>query len=114
MFKRGKTKICFLSNRDDQWKIGVVKGEAQNIARRFADAPANLMTPTIFSENAKKLFEGVKSVNVTVHDKKWIESQKMNTFLSVSKGSGEPPTFLEIKYTGKSAESSPIVLVGNY
>ncbi|EEB18340.1 Cytosol aminopeptidase, putative [Pediculus humanus corporis] len=100
------------NDKDDQWKIGVVKGEAQNIARRFADAPANLMTPTIFSENAKKLFEGVKSVNVTVHDKKWIESQKMNTFLSVSKGSGEPPTFLEIKYTGKSAESSPIVLVG--
>ncbi|CAJ0927849.1 unnamed protein product [Ranitomeya imitator] len=43
----------------------------------------------------------------------WIEEQQMGAFLSVAKGSDEPPIFLEIHYTGsRDPNESPLVFVG--
>ena len=50
------------------WKTGQVYSECQNLARELQDTPANLMTPTIFAERAKKEFEGVANITVNVHD----------------------------------------------
>lgn len=45
--------------------------------------------------------------------KSWIESEQMGAFLSVSKGSDEPPVFLEVHYTGNpDPNQAPLVLVG--
>lgn len=45
--------------------------------------------------------------------KSWIEDHQMGAFLSVSKGSDEPPVFLEIQYNGSAhASLPPLVLVG--
>lgn len=45
--------------------------------------------------------------------KSWIEEQEMGSFLSVAKGSEEPPVFLEIHYTGSpNASEAPLVFVG--
>eukprot|EP01134_Creolimax_fragrantissima_P008005 CFRG8005T1 len=41
---------------ESAWERGIVLGEAQNHARRLMDTPANLMTPTLFALEAKKLF----------------------------------------------------------
>jgi len=46
---------------------------------------------------------------------KQIEALKMGSFLSVAKGSSQPPAFIEIKYTpagARAAKGAPIVLVG--
>lgn len=50
------------------WSTGNLYSECQNLARELQDTPANLMTPTIFAERAKKEFEGVANVTVNVHD----------------------------------------------
>lgn len=43
----------------------------------------------------------------------WIENQQMGAFLSVSKGSEEPPVFLELHYNGSpDSTQAPLVLVG--
>lgn len=43
----------------------------------------------------------------------WIEEQQMGAFLSVSKGSDEPPVFLELRYNGApDSKQAPLVLVG--
>jgi len=43
----------------------------------------------------------------------WIESEQMGAFLSVSKGSEEPPIFLELHYKGSlDSAQPPLVLVG--
>lgn len=43
----------------------------------------------------------------------WIEEQRMGAFLSVSKGSEEPPVFLELHYSGDpDSTQAPLVLVG--
>lgn len=45
--------------------------------------------------------------------KSWIEEQEMGSFLSVAKGSDEPPVFLEIHYRGSpNASDAPLVFVG--
>ncbi|KAK6635764.1 hypothetical protein RUM44_001018 [Polyplax serrata] len=97
---------------DCLWNVGTIKGDAQNVARRLTDSPANLMTPVIFAQNAVKLLDKMSSVEVHVRDKKWAEMNNMNTFLSVAKGSSESPVFLEIIYRGKSSGDRPVVLVG--
>lgn len=88
---------------------GSIKGEAQNLARRLADTPSNLLTPSIFADEAASILTPL-GVDVKVYDKKWAEDQKMFSFLSVAKGSIEPPKFLEITY--KNSDSKPYVLVG--
>lgn len=43
----------------------------------------------------------------------WIESEQMGAFLSVAKGSEEPPVFLELHYAGSpDSKQAPLVLVG--
>ncbi|XP_030750222.1 cytosol aminopeptidase-like isoform X2 [Sitophilus oryzae] len=102
-----------LYNADDEncknWSRGTFKAEAQNIARRLADTPANLLTPTIFADRAQEILSPL-GIDVKVYDQKWAEGQKMGAFLSVAKGSVEPPKFLEISYNKR--DCNPFVLVG--
>ncbi|KAI7965162.1 hypothetical protein MJO29_003260 [Puccinia striiformis f. sp. tritici] len=88
------------------WSTGITFGQAQNLARELMESPANLMTPTLFCERISKEFQGIKNVDIHVHDKAWAESHKMNSFLSVARGTTEPCKFLEIHYKGASGGSS--------
>jgi len=95
------------------WDTGVTYAKAQNLARELMELPANLMTPTIFCDRVTKEFEGVKNVDIIVRDKAWAEGKNMNTFLSVTHGTSEPPKFLEIHYKGASdPKAQPLVFVG--
>jgi cytosol aminopeptidase len=51
-------------------------------------------------------------VRVDIYDQKWAEEKKMGAFLSVTRGSEEPPRFLEMNYKGASSDNKPVVLVG--
>ena len=51
-------------------------------------------------------------VEVTVRDEHWIRQQNMGAFLSVTRGSAEPPRLLELSYTGAAADSAPLAIVG--
>uniref|UniRef100_A0A023ETS5 Cytosol aminopeptidase n=1 Tax=Aedes albopictus TaxID=7160 RepID=A0A023ETS5_AEDAL len=93
------------------WKIGLAKAEAQNLARELQEAPANHMTPTTFAQNVVQILCN-SGVNVEVKVRSWAESQGMTSFLTVAKGSCEPPIFLELSYYGTNLKERPIVLVG--
>ncbi|CAE6497416.1 unnamed protein product, partial [Rhizoctonia solani] len=95
------------------WETGVIYAYSQNLARELMEIPANLLTPTLFAERIKKEFEGLDKVEIKVRDKAWAEEKKMNTFLSVAKGSSEPCKFLEIHYKGApDANARPLIFVG--
>jgi len=94
-----------------QYNRGVCLAQGQNIARRLANMPANLMTPTIFCEEAKLLASKINSVKVVVHDTEWAKSKGMGSFLSVTQGSDQPAKFLEVHYNN-CPESKPLVYVG--
>ncbi|EJD52311.1 hypothetical protein AURDEDRAFT_158038 [Auricularia subglabra TFB-10046 SS5] len=94
------------------WETGVLYAQVQNLARELTELPGNMCTPTYFCERVQKEFAGVANVEISVRDKEWAQSKNMNSFLSVAKGTDEPPRFLEIHYQGADASARPIVWVG--
>lgn len=95
----------------NDWEKGSAAGKYQNFARFLMETPANYMTPALFVEHVKKKAEELgDKITVNVRSKDWIEEKKMFSFLSVSRGSCEPPFLLEIHY--KNADTSPVCLVG--
>lgn len=103
-------------------KQGAALAQGMSLARTLGNMPGNLCTPTYLGESAKKLGREFKSIKVTVLDRKQIEALGMGSFLSVAKGSVEPPRFIVMHYKGKDAvkkisktpakDAGPIVLVG--
>ncbi|CAH2299874.1 cytosol aminopeptidase [Pelobates cultripes] len=114
--KKKKVVATQLYQSQDQasWQKGVLYAEGQNLARYLMEAPANYMTPTKFAEILEQKLGAFKdNVRVFTRTKPWIEEQQMGAFLSVAKGSDEPPVFLEIHYQGSTDSSqSPLVFVG--
>ncbi|XP_007549691.1 cytosol aminopeptidase [Poecilia formosa] len=98
----------------DGWKKGVVYAEGQNLARFLMEAPANRITPTAFANTIEeKLAPHAERVTVKKRSKAWMEEQQMGAFLSVARGSEEPPVFLELHYSGSAnSQQPPLLLVG--
>ncbi|XP_063622330.1 cytosol aminopeptidase-like [Cydia splendana] len=92
----------------DEGKMGVVRGQAQNWARYLSDMPANKMTPTDVAQEAIDVLCPL-GVKVTAHDQHWIEANNMQAFLTVARGSCEPPIFLECEYKG--LDSGNVILM---
>ncbi|MEE6462419.1 hypothetical protein FKM82_001585 [Ascaphus truei] len=116
--KKKKKKVVstqlYGSHDNEAWQKGALYAEGQNLARYLMEAPANHLTPTKFAEVLEqKLGKVGSNVKVFTRSKTWIEEQQMGAFLSVAKGSDEPPVFLEIHYSGSpNAKESPLVFVG--
>lgn len=92
---------------------GQALGEGQNLTRLLGDLPPNICTPSYLGEKALELAKNFPQINVEVLQKKQIEALKMGAFLSVAKGSAQPPVFIEMKYTpAENSDEAPIVLVG--
>ncbi len=68
--------------------------------------PGNPCTPTYLGETARKLERAYKTVKVQVMDRKQIEALGMGAFLSVARGSDEPPRFIVLRHAGKPARKS--------
>ena len=99
-----------LSENSQDWQSGIVKAKGQNLARTLMETPANHLTPEKFASKAKAELES-SGVEVIARDLKWIQDQKMGSFLSVSQGSAENPIFLEMSYN-QNPDQKPVVFVG--
>lgn len=99
---------------------GQAMGAGSNLTRTLADLPPNVCTPSYLAKTAKELAKEFKTLKVEVLERKQLEALKMNSFLSVARGSDEPPVFIVLKYSPASQaknkkaadQSGPIVLVG--
>uniref|UniRef100_A0A803VQX6 Cytosol aminopeptidase n=1 Tax=Ficedula albicollis TaxID=59894 RepID=A0A803VQX6_FICAL len=101
------------SAEKEAWQKGVIYAEGQNLARYLMEAPANYITPIKFAEHIEQKLRSFSSVKVHIRQESWITTQEMGAFLSVAKGSAEPPIFLEIHYLGSAnTDDSPLVFVG--
>lgn len=113
--KKKKVSTQLYGSEDrDAWQKGVSYAEGQNLARYLMESPANYITPTKFAEILQqKIGELGGNLKAFTRSKSWIEEQQMGAFLSVAKGSDEPPVFLEIHYTGsQNPNDPPLVFVG--
>ena len=114
--EKKEVKLKLFDADDEQtlkaWDIGTIMAEGQNCVRRLGMTPANLLTPLLFVEEAKKILEGLENVRFIAHDADWARKKGMNLFLSVSQGSDNEPRFLEIHYNNLPEAKQPYVLVG--
>ncbi|TAL54420.1 leucyl aminopeptidase [Pandoraea sp.] len=92
-------------------KRGLAIGRGMDLARDLANLPGNVCTPTHLANTARKLAREFK-LKAEILGEKQIAALKMGSFLSVAKGSTEPPQFIVLKYDGGPAKAAPIVLVG--
>jgi leucyl aminopeptidase len=90
---------------------GTIVGEAVNLARRLAVTPANDMTPTILAREAETAGREA-GLEVQVHDEAWAREKGMGSFLSVARGSAEPPTFIVLRHNGDPTSKELLALVG--
>jgi leucyl aminopeptidase len=92
-------------------KQAVAIANGSDLTRDLGNLPPNICTPTYLGNAAKKLAKDFK-LKVEVLGQKQIEALKMGSFLSVAKGSIQPPQFIVLHYQGAAAKQAPVVLVG--
>ena len=90
-------------------RAGEITAEAVNFAKKLANTPGNLMTPSILASEVKKKTQNTK-IKTTVWDKKRIEKERMGGLFGVALGSSQEPRFIIMEYRGSSKK--PIVFVG--
>ena len=89
---------------------GIAAGGA--LMRDLANLPANVCTPTYLAVAAKDLAREYRSIRVRVLDVREIRRLKMGSFLSVTRGSEEPPRLIVFEYQGGKKGDAPVALVG--
>lgn len=89
----------------------VALANGMDLTKDLGNLPSNICTPTYLANTAKKLAKEF-GFGVEVLDRKQLEALKMGSFLSVTKGSDEPPKFIVLKHMGGKAKDAPTVLVG--
>ena len=89
---------------------GIAAGMA--LTRDLANLPANVCTPSYLGTRARELARRHKAVRARVMDEPEIRRLKMGAFLSVTRGSEQPPRLIVLEYRGSKPSEAPVVLVG--
>ncbi|MGF6274220.1 leucyl aminopeptidase [Massilia sp. UYP11] len=82
-----------------------------NLTKELGNLSPNVCTPTFLANTARKLADDY-GFDIEVLERKQLEALKMGSFLSVAKGSDEPPKFIVLKHNGGKPKDAPVVLVG--
>jgi leucyl aminopeptidase len=82
------------------------------LTKDLGNLPANICTPTYLAAKAQALAKAHKTIKTTVLEKKDMEKLGMGSFLSVTRGSVQPPKLITLQYTGAARTQAPIALVG--
>jgi leucyl aminopeptidase len=114
---RGAKKLALLVSSEITAELdtAVLQGHAvatgMALAKDLGNLPGNLCTPTHLAETAEALGKQYK-FDVEVLDRDDMEKLGMGSFLSVARGSHQPPKFIVMHYKGGKAKARPVVLVG--
>jgi leucyl aminopeptidase len=92
----------------DAVRLGRTVGEAVNIARRLANEPGNVLTPSVFAARVADL-SAEAGLAVDVLDEARIRELKMGLLLGVAQGSAEPPRLIVIRHEPPGAPASPVL-----
>ena len=114
---RGAKKLVLLvtSELTAELDTAVLQGHAvatgMALAKDLGNLPGNICTPTHLAETAESLGKQYK-FDVEVLHRDDMEKLGMGSFLSVARGSHQPPKFIVMHYKGGKAKAKPVVLVG--
>jgi leucyl aminopeptidase len=112
---RALEKLVISAPENAAVRVEVVQAKALikgiELAKEWANRPANHATPSMLGDAAEKLSEH-RRVQVEVLGPKKVAKLGMGSFMAVAQGSEEPLRFIVIKYQGAGKSSAPVVLVG--
>jgi len=86
--------------------------EGVYFARDLINGNADIVTPHYLGEAAKKIAKKFPNTTAHVHDRKWIEKEKMGLFAAVARSSSNEPAFIILSYKGHPRSKDHTVLVG--
>ncbi len=92
-------------------RAGQAMAEGIAFAKDLGNTPPNVCTPAFLADAAKKMGKA-HGIKVDVLEQKDCEKLGMGSFLSVSKGSRNPPKFIIMQHNGGKKGDKPAVLVG--
>ena len=81
------------------------------LARDLGNRPGNICTPTYLAEQAKQLATDLP-IKVTVLTEAQMAKLKMDSLLSVGRGSREASKLISMEYRGGDKNAKPVVLIG--
>jgi len=81
------------------------------LAKEWANRPANHATPTLLAQAAQALAE-LPKISCEVLGPKEVAKLGMGAFMAVAQGSDQPLQFIVLKYSGAAKSAAPTVLVG--
>lgn len=81
------------------------------MAKEWANRPANHATPTQLAQAAKGIATG-RAFKCEVLGPKEVTKLGMGAFLAVAQGAAEPLRFIVMRYNGAASGQAPVVLVG--
>ena len=92
--------------------IGVITGEAQNLARSLVNEPANILSPEAMVATARKVADETEST-VRILGMDECLDLGMNAFAGVAQGSQRPAYFVHLMYRGDPSDiTNNLWLVG--
>ncbi|MBP9061755.1 MAG: leucyl aminopeptidase [Rhodoferax sp.] len=89
--------------------VGIAEGV--ELAKEWANRPANHATPTMLGHAAQDLAK-LPKISCEVLGPKEVGKLGMGSFLAVAQGSDEPLRFIVLRYNGAAKTQAPIVLIG--
>ena len=89
--------------------VALVRG--LELAKEWANRPANHSTPTLLGEAALELAK-LPGIKVEVLGPKEVAKLGMGSFMSVAQGTAEPLRFIVLRYQGAAKAAAPVVLIG--
>lgn len=116
--KRSLTQFSFVvedafkKNASAQVKAAYATQLGKALAKDLGNQPGNVCTPIFMAEQAKALEKLSDKIKVTILTEKDMDKLNMGAFLSVGKGSVNPPRLVTIEYHGGKKNDKPHVLVG--
>jgi leucyl aminopeptidase len=81
------------------------------VAKEWANRPANYATPSLLAGAAKALAK-LPNIKCEVLGPKEVAKLGMGSFMAVAQGSDEPLRFIVLRYEGAGKSAAPTVLVG--
>lgn len=91
---------------------GIAIAAGVSLAKSIGDLPGNICTPTYLAKTASQIASNSDKMTAQILQQGDIEKLGMACFLSVGRGSRQPPKLIVLHYNGGVAGDKPVVLVG--
>ncbi len=91
---------------------GYAIAQGVKLTKDLGNLPGNVCTPAYLAAQAQTLDNEYEKILAEILDQEALEQLEMGAFLSVAKGSRQPPRLIVMKYSGGDAQEQPVVLVG--